>query len=375
MTGAHPSGGDSTRLARTVAAYGLIGSLLDPPEVPLGEREFVRLHAAVRSQRMTGLLWAAITDDAFPVTTSQRDRALESHLQALAVALVLERLLVETVGAFEAAGIPVRALKGTASAHLDYPDPGMRTFGDIDLLVPSEAFDDAVASLTRAGNQRRFPQPRPGFDRRFSKGSSFRTPDGLEIDLHRTFAMGPFGARIPLRELWARSETYVLAGTPVHCLPVEERLLHATYHAVLGGTTPRLVPLRDVAQILLTQAVDVGRMHRLMSASRGDAVVARAIRLAWHELCLADVLALSAWSESYREDRQSAAELAVYGTGTSYAAKSFATVKAIPSLTHKARFAFALALPERSYLEERQEGRAQRIRRGLAQILSLRSGR
>ncbi|HET7325920.1 MAG TPA: nucleotidyltransferase family protein [Nocardioidaceae bacterium] len=369
------SAGGHSPAARAVAAHGLVGTTLNLPEAPLTDVEFTRLHAATRSQRMTGLFWAAITSGAFPVTSSQRDRAEESHLQSLAAALVLEHLVVNTVGVLEKAAIPVRTLKGVALAHLDYPDPGLRTFGDIDLLVPGDQFDDAVTVITETGAARRYPQPRPGFDRRFSKGTCLCTPDGLEIDLHRTFTMGPFGARLALHELWARCDEFDLAGVTVQALSVEERLLHAAYHAALGDERPRLVPLRDVAQILLTHDVDMSRLHWLMRASQGEAVVARAVRWAWQELQIADVLGASAWAETYREDQRTLSDLAVYGLGSSYAARSWATVKAIPTLSQRLKFVYAMTMPQRSYLGTRHRSQRDRLRQGIGEIRSLRSQR
>ena len=375
ITGPPPSVTASTLLARAVASFGLVGSMHEVPTTPLNNRDFTRLHWEVRSQRMTGLLWSAIAGGWFPVTQAQLARAQESHLQSLAATLLLERLLVDTVSAFDEAGIAVRALKGTAVGHLDYPDPGMRTFGDIGLLVPSEAFDDAVAEMAAAGHVRRYPQPRPGFDRRYSKGTSFRTQDGLEIDLHRTFTTGPLGARIALHRLWERRETFTLGGVAIQTLPAEERLLHAAYHAALGDRPARLVPLRDIAQIMLTHDIDVRRFRTLMRESGGEAVVAQAVSWAWQELHLADILALSAWARDHKDDRRSAADLAVYGPASSYAAQSWATVRAIPGFADKARFVFALAIPQRSYLSGRHESQRVRLQQGISQIRRARSER
>lgn len=368
-----PSVGDYSLALRAVAAYGLAGSMLELPPSELVDRDFLRLHARIREQRLTGLFWSAITDGVFPVTESQRDRAEESHLRVLAGILRLEQLLVDTVGTLKQAGVPVRALKGAAVAHLDYPDPAQRTFGDIDLFVPSTAFDDAVAVLKAAGCIRRYPEPRPGFDRRFGKGTCLCTPAGLEIDLHRTFSMGPFGERLALDELWERSESFTLAGTTVETLPVEARFLHAAYHAELGDLCPRLAPLRDLAQIVLTAEFDWARLQSLMQASQGEAVVARSVRTAWQEFHLADVLAVSAWASQYREDEQAAADLSLYTLTPSYAARAFATVRAIPSLSEKARFVAALTMPERSYLDGRHSSRPSRLRQGVTEILRGRS--
>lgn len=370
-----PSVGRHSPTARAIAAYGLAGTTLNLPDTALSEREFTRLHAAVRAQRITGLLWSAVCSGAFPITPSQCERIEESHLQSLAGALVLEHLVVETVRSLQQADIAVRVLKGVALAHLDYPDPGLRNFGDVDLLVPGDRFDDAVQAISHSGATRRYPQPRPGFDRRFSKGTCLCTADGLEIDLHRTFSMGPFGARLALQELWVDSDEFDLAGVSVQALCVEERLLHATYHAALGDERPRLTPLRDIAQILLTHDVDVRRFRALMRASRGEAVVAQAVRNVWQELQLADVLAVSAWAESYHADAQARSDLAVYGLGSSYAARSFATVRALPTLSQRLRFLYAMAVPQQSYLGSRHPSQARRLRKGLKEIWALRARR
>ena len=353
---------------RAVAAYGLAGSLTEMPTQPLSGDAFDRLHARVRQQKLTGLFWAAISDGAFPVTGDQREAAEGTHLHALTGVVQLESLLLETVETLDRAGIPVRALKGTALAHLDYPVPEQRTFGDIDLLVPSGSFDDAVATLTSLGCERRCAEPRPGFDRRFAKGTCLRTRNGLEIDLHRSFSMGPFGELLALAELWAESDFYEVEGTRVDALAVEARLLHAAYHATLGNRPPLLVPLRDVAQILLTQDVSWARLQQMMTASTGEPVVATAVATAWRELAIADVLAVSSWAAGYQASPRAAGDMAVYGLNSSYAATSVRTLRAIPSVNDRVRFLLALGMPESSYFENRHDSRLDRFRRGLSDI-------
>ena len=353
---------------RAVAAYGLPGTLLDLPAAPLTERAFTELHARVRAQKLTGLFWAAISEGAFPATARQAELAEDWHVRILANNLLLEELLVDMVGALGEADIPVRALKGSATAHLDYDNPAHRTFGDIDLLVPGSAFDEAVAVLEARGCQRKFPEPRPGFTREFGKGVALRLGDQFEVDLHRTFTMGPYGLSLALDEVWKDHDSFSLAGVSVLALSTEARLLHATYHATLGDRRPRLAPLRDTAQILLMRQVSWARLKELMRASRGEAVVARGIAMAWRELNLADVLAGSAWAEAYYEDKHETSDIAVYGNNSSEATRSLAALRAIPSVTRKVRFLTALALPERSYLDGRHAGHVDRMRRGIADL-------
>lgn len=363
-----PAGDEHPDVLRAIAAHGLAGTMLDLPARALDDREFLGLNSRVRSQKLSGLLWSAIEDGAFPVTPSQRERAEQSHIQVLCGVLQLEHLLLRTVEQLAGAGIPYRALKGAAVAHQDYARPGDRVFGDVDVLVPGEHFDDAVAVLCAAGCRRRFPEPRPGFDRRFGKGTCLVTSDGLELDLHRTFAIGSFGERLAIDEIWRRRDGYSLAGVVIDTLPPEERLMHAAYHTVLGDRQPRLIPMRDVAQIALTRSLDWQHLRQLMRASAGEAVVARAVRMSWRALELADVLLISAWAHDYADDKRAQAEIALYDRSASYAARSFGTIRAIPTLSRKARYLTALAMPDRSYLENRHSGHVDRWRRGLREI-------
>ena len=355
------------QLTRTVAAYGLAGSMLTLPRAPLPDAEFLLLVSHVREQRLTGMLATAVRDGAFPVTPEQAERVEWDHVESLAGVLALEHLLLDSVAALEAADIPTRVLKGPVLAHLDYPDPTWRTFGDVDLLVRGRDFDRATQLLAGRGHQRLYPEPRPGFDRRFSKGTSYRTADGLELDLHRSFTMGPFGARLAVDDLWRSAEAFMVGGQELRGLAAEERFVHACYHAVLGEVSPRLVPLRDLAQLALTRRLDLDRLHRLVRTSHGEAVVARAVRHAWHALEIADVLALSAWAQSYRSDEREVADLAVYDRGSSYAQKSVASIRALPRWRDRAAFVHALVRPTRDYVGTRHAGRVSRLRSGLAQ--------
>jgi hypothetical protein len=349
--------------------------MLEFPPAPLADREFAALLAYVRMQSTTGLLWDALTSGRLPVSGSQLEQAEDAHLRALCSTLLLEHLLLDTFAALRDADVDLRVLKGSAAAHLDYPDPTLRTFGDIDLLVRSGQFDTAVERLSGLGYTRLHPQPRPGFDRNFSKGTSFLTPAGLEIDLHRTLAMGPYGLRLDLDRMWQGVDSFTLGGAPLPALTPEGRFLHACYHAVLGDVRPRLTPLRDVAQIALTHHLDLPGLHELVRVSRGQAVVAKAVRLAWQTFAIADVLSISAWAAAYRTDPREAADIAVYGRGSSYASKSVAAIRSIPTARGRASYLYALLVPTASYFESRHSSRLSRLRSGWRQTQSSRGQR
>ena len=178
---------------RAVAAYGLPGTLTELPATPMPDSAWQQLLTDVRVHRLTGHLVHALLDGAFPAVDGQVQEAALAHAHAMTSALVLESVLLDAAAVLAAAGIQIRVLKGSASAHLDYRDPALRSFGDVDLLVRSNDVDEAVRILRQSGYERRYPQPRAGFDARFAKSVTLFSSEGHEIDLHRTLVLGPLG--------------------------------------------------------------------------------------------------------------------------------------------------------------------------------------
>jgi hypothetical protein len=352
------------QIGRAVAAHGLAGTLVEFPNEPLDDAPWRVLLGYCTGQRIPGYLLEAALDGALPTTPAQLDEVREAHLSSMWTVLLIEQTLLKIADQLDAADVDFRVLKGSACAVLDYPDPSLRSFGDVDLLVAPDDFDAAVRALVGHGHRRRFAEPRPGFDRRFSKGASFVTDDDFEVDLHRTFVMGPFGLRVDLDDLWRTSTPFQIGGRKLQALGNEERFMHACFHAALGQSEPRLVPQRDVAEMLLFGTLDMTRVHELITHWKAEAVVARAVRLTWDTLKLADVVSLSVWAHRYQPSDRERRALAVYTTRhSSYAAKSLQAVRAIPRLRDKAAFIRALTFPQRSYIQDHRLGFVTRLRR------------
>jgi hypothetical protein len=357
----------SSTLAAT-AGHGLTATATMFPEAALEDQDWGELIDSVLSERLEGHLASAIADGSLPATVSQSREASLRHIDAMALAVTLESTLLEAADLFDDASIDFRVLKGSASAHLDYPDPASRVFGDIDLLVRGEQFDEAAAALTGAGYVRRTPEPRPGFDRRFGKGAVFTGPRGFEIDLHRTFVAGPFGISVDLKELWKHEASFSIAGRTLHALGREERFLNACYHAVLGDSPPRLNPQRDIAQMLQTRLLDFERVRALADAWHSSVVVARALQLVWETFLLGDANAISVWAQSYEPTRREERDLIAYtGEHSTYVTKSLAGVRTVPGVRLKAAYLLALGLPSRRYLRQRGTTASARWRRGLGE--------
>jgi hypothetical protein len=352
-----------------VAAYGLRGARLALPLVPLDDAAWRAFLDEVAYERLAGLLAAAILDGAFPATDAQIEEAASLHTEVAVVALLLERLLLVVADRFAGIDLEFRVLKGPSVAHVDYPEPSLRCFGDLDLLVRGSDFARAVAALEGDGGHRGVPELRRGFDHRFGKGATIAMPGDLEIDLHRTFVAGPLGMTVDHDGLFATSTPFALGDRELVGLGTEERFLHACVHAGLGRPA-RLFSLRDVAQMSLSaNGLDLDRVHRLADSWRARAVVARAVNLAWAAFDLADSVALSAWAESYRPDASETRMLDSYvGGDRSFTRQAIATLRVIPRRRDKVAYARSLVFPERRYLEARAGGRFDHVRRGTTHL-------
>jgi len=360
---------------RAVAAHGLPGSLALFPRQPLDQHAWHELLFRAREQRITPLLAQAVTTGYIPATDPQVTEVLHLDTQALVSVLTLEATLLRVAESLERAGVPFRVLKGPAVAHLDYPDPAFRDFGDIDLLIHPNDFDRSIAVLSGQGYSRRFPEPRTGFDHRFTKSVSVSNPIGQEVDVHRTIAPGAFGLRVQVEMLWtAPPAQFALGGRSFGALGSAERFIHACYHGVLGNAPPRLVPQRDIAQMLLHGSVDPDRVLSLAAAWRGEPVVARAITAAWSTLRLTDVVSLSAWATRYTLGAREKRELArATSPGYSYAAQAVDSVRAIGTARERLAYVSALAFPRRSYLSGRHSGFTSRVRHAVSELRAARA--
>ena len=335
-----------------VAAFGLPGRTTPIVEEPLNEDAWSRLVRGVEHQRLAGFLRAAIDGGALPVTERQRDETDRLHLQACSTALYLERWLLAAADVLEEAGIEVVVLKGTAVAHLAYLDPALRSFGDNDLLFRSERFDDAVEVLTRHGYRRKTAQARPGFERRFAKGTTLSGAAGDELDLHRNLVFGTFGFRIDLDELFASAEPFVLGGQQLLGLGAETRLLHACYHAGLGDPVPRYGSVRDIAQMLATGTHDPAWLLHLARRWQAEAVVARGAMLCERLLGFRPHDPVARAVAGYVPTRRERRAIDSYvGANRAFAAKAVASLPYIDGLGAKAAFLRAVVAPEEGFAE------------------------
>jgi hypothetical protein len=354
-------------LAAALAAFGVPGP--DRPPIAVTRGQWPAFLGYIEGQKLVGLAVAAASAGALDADGHRIDQLRTSHRAAMAWALTVDRTLVELAGSFEEAGVELVALKGPVLAHLAYPDPTWRSYGDLDLLVRTEEWPAACAVLEAEGFVRDLPEPRRGFSARFGKAASFSGPGGLSVDLHRTLALGPFGLWLSPEDLFGRTASFRLGGRSILRLDDTALLAHAAAHAVLGWTPPLLLPLRDVVQVTEARSVDWERLEADAERWRLTAVVQSAMRTA------RDVLGAQIPPEAERlmirpVDRREAHALGAYaGTRRLRGGMAVATLAAIDGLKPKAEYVSALLFPSREFLAVRGATAAQRWGRSVRRLV------
>ncbi|HXW34674.1 MAG TPA: nucleotidyltransferase family protein, partial [Acidimicrobiales bacterium] len=356
--------GDPIAIATAVAGYGL-----GPPGVPLVDepldaRSWSELMTLLQRQRLIGLFSAAVSECAIAVTAEQKDELSAVEEATVSKTLEVERDAIEIVDALANAKIKHRILKGPAVAHLDYPDPQRRPYEVVNLLVPMDRYDDAVELIMGRGCRRSVPEPRPGFDRRFGKGTTLLSDDGRVVELHRTIVTGPYAMLTDPNNLFDTSTALELHGHELCALGLEERLLHACFDARIGDDPPLLLRLRDIVQLALTNQLDIPHIESISDAWKAQSVVAEAIHHAWETLSVVDIVPLSAWAAGHKSSRTDRRRLSAYRKVRGRTLVSVPTVRDIRPRRAIVPYLRAVLLPDRRYLEGRYRGHAHRWWRG-----------
>ena len=342
---------EATIALRRLAAIGLPGSSGARFEVE--DAAWVAFRSGVVAERLTGLATEAIATGLLRLPDRRVEELEGHHREAMLWALRVERRLLRVAAAMDGAGVPFVVLKGAALAHTVYPEPCLRSFADLDVLVGTRDWRRACEVLRDLGLRRRQPEPRRGFDERFGKASVHKGEDGVEGDLHRTLVVGPFGLWLDPEELLSRTETFEVGGRTVLRLDDTGLLLNACMHASLGWWPPRLVPLRDVLQVARHGEVDWDVLARWAARWRLAAVLQHAFMTASETLGAPMPEDASAFMTASPPRTERRALAAYAGRRRQEGGTALGTMRAIPGLRRKAAYALALAFPSRAFLEAR----------------------
>jgi hypothetical protein len=348
----NPLGRDRDVLARIIAS-GIPDADRADPIAPADA--WPGVFTDVREQRTTGFAMDAWERGGLVLTDDQHAELLAAHRDSMLWCVFVETKLLALAEAFEREGIAFAVLKGASLAHTIYPDPSLRSFGDIDLLVASRDYYTTCEVLARMGHERQRPEPRPGFEARFGKASVHVDPrDHVEVDLHRALVLGPIGQRVHGEDLLAHTSTFPLGGRELPRLDDTGQLISVAMHAALGFRPPRLVPLRDTVAAIGMSDVDLDLLRRWSDETSTTSMLAFAARTAlqtFGQPANERLAEIATWPitrrgrselDQYVSDRRAAGALPV------------GTLRSIHGLRDKVAYVRGLLMPQRAFLQARE---------------------
>lgn len=295
------------------------------------------------ADRLGGFFGAAVDAGELVVPEMLVPQIRRSWHAGLVESVGAEAAAVRVAGVLDEAGITWLISKGPALAHLDYPAPELRLFGDVDVVVHPNSWDAAAEALEGAGYRREFPELRPGFDASFGKGATFHDPAGSELDVHRRFAIGRFGLLPDMSEVFREPDEIILARRRIRVPNPTMRLVHAAFHASLGGFR-RFRAFRDVAQLLLVTQADWRDAQQVASRWSCEIVLADAICETWRRLHLDVSHEANEWASAHRSTRRERSVLSVYQGPCEFRRTALTALPVLPR-SSVPRYIAALALP------------------------------
>jgi hypothetical protein len=186
--------------------------------------------------------------DAGGVPPAIRESLARSARACVAWNLRLRHALDGLLGAFARAAIDVMPLKGPVLADRLYPDPLLRSTGDLDVLV-RRADDAAAEALLEALGYRRLPEPEQGatYHTRFASGEADAAGD-VVVEVHRELGESHV-SRPDVEAVWASASRTVWAGQPIWSMALPDLVLYLCFHATKDGLAS-LRALLDVALLV-----------------------------------------------------------------------------------------------------------------------------
>ncbi len=290
---------DSSRSARLLrAALGQDGPI-EPAEADWNE--WVEL---ARIGRVLPLLHHVATTTESDLTDAQLEMATEIQLDVMGTMVRFEHDLLNVAEVLSNGDLTFAVLKGAATAHLDYVDPSLRQYGDVDLLVAPEEFDRARERLKVAGWRQAYPLPR--HHERFTHAITLRNSRRVEVDLHQRVAHRAIGQLVPTQDLLDDAVEYLIAGRSLWGLSKRDRLIHAALHTLMSrGQYRRLSSTADVLVLADANSDAAGAALARAESWRVRSLVERAIGAAYSDARLAvpDAWLAASSKAAYQHDR------------------------------------------------------------------------
>jgi Uncharacterised nucleotidyltransferase len=214
--------------------------------------ELAQLAQHAAWHRVVPFLAAAVRASGVTVSEEAAASLARTHATRTAAHLRVLADLDRVRASLSAAAVPFLVVKGPVLSEHLYPSPDLRTYEDLDLLIPPGSFQRAVDALRSGGSL--LLDRNWALTRADTRGQlHFQLPMGTLADVHwhllnRENVRDGFAIRTD--DLFERSRDVDVGGRSVPTLDAVDTLLHVALHAALSGGD-RLIWLKDIERALV----------------------------------------------------------------------------------------------------------------------------
>jgi hypothetical protein len=205
--------------------------------------------------------------EADPIPTWVRETLRADFYTAAARGIVQDKQLSDILAALDAANVPVVLLKGAAWVRSIYPDPALRTMGDLDLWIPRAHIEKAKEALSALGYAAQSKENRPlALQEAFLGETQMinREPGTWLLELHWNVFPGEWlhhTAQIDEAAVWRRCVP--IDGINARQLAPEDAVLNVCLHFAIN---------HQLIGIGIRPLLDLEFMHRTWRIDWGLAV-------------------------------------------------------------------------------------------------------
>ncbi len=340
------------------AAYRLLAATWDPARRPASDAiPWAEVLSLVEGSNVAPAVYAAARDMAMPAGVHD---ALEQAFYRSAAANT--RCLHQLAGVADAlarTGAPLLLLKGAALAETLYGDPGLRTIGDIDLLIPREAVGPCRDALLGLGYRPTQLEEQPGSLLATSNQEAFEPPPPHRtlVELHWHILDVPYYLHhIPVAWFWENSEAAEIAGRTFRVLTPEANLIYLPAHLAFHHRFQRLHSLFDLALLIARnrERIDWARVAAAAHSFELLTALAETLdRLArcWPTLPLDEARRQVAAGAPLAMDARIYRHLIAAPRSTPL--RFYTTLVTLPDLAARVRYARLVVFPQPGYMRSR----------------------
>ena len=225
----------------------------DSLAVTASEQTWSRISDLARLHGVTPFLFYRTRQLGIPIPEKIKKEWLGIYLYSLAQDQKARRQIKELKEILDPSGVPFILLKGASAMLRLYPEPGLRTFVDIDILIPVDKADQFKRAMIDGGYKPLSARNSPE-DGELQKFDAHLDPlwkeEGLMIEPHLSVLRGKSEYSIALPEIWYDKEEKKADGISVAHLNKEHYTIHTLLHCASDLSDMGLIEIKGLIDLL-----------------------------------------------------------------------------------------------------------------------------